>query len=116
MNTEKFNDIVKTRLNRTEQTLCVKAGEYAHGDRLSNFKDAAHLLKCTNEKALAGLVVKHIVALFDFIHELERGKCREYPYWDEKIGDIQAYLCLLDAMIQERIEKQEQYRETNPRQ
>ncbi len=48
-------------------------------------------------------MVKHSVALYDFIREIEDGKpARPYPYWDEKIGDIQAYLCLLDAMILER--------------
>jgi len=102
MNTEKFTEIVKLRLMRTDQTLCKKADEYAHGDRLSNFNDAAVLLKCTPEKALGGLMIKHIVALYDFMNELEQGKCRDYEYWDEKIGDIQAYLCLLDAMIIER--------------
>lgn len=105
MKTDQFNDIVQTRLAKTMDTLCKKAGEYAHGDRLSNFKDAAVLLKSTPEKALGGLVIKHIVALYDFINELEQGNVREYAYWDEKIGDIQAYLCLLDAMLQERIGK-----------
>jgi hypothetical protein len=104
MNTEQFSDIVKKRLSSIETTLCMKAKEYAHGDRLSNFKDAAVLLKSTPEKALAGLVIKHIVALYDFINELEKGSHRPYDYWDEKIGDIMAYMCLLDALIQERNE------------
>lgn len=104
MNSETFNKIVKQRLENVQQTLCAKADEYAHGDRLSNFHTAAALLKVTPETALGGLMVKHIVALYDFIREVEAGKCRDYPYWHEKIGDIQAYLCLLDAMVQERLQ------------
>lgn len=103
MNTTQFDMIIEHRLQQTKETLTCKADEYAHGDRLSNFHAAAHLLKSTPEKALGGLVVKHIVALYDFIDECEQGQCRDYAYWDEKIGDIIAYLCLLDAMIQERI-------------
>ena len=108
MKTEEFEQIVKARLSKTELTLCQKAEEYAHGDRLSNFHAASALMKVKPETVLAGLMVKHIVALYDFIREHESGgkPLRPYAYWDEKIGDIQAYLCLLDAMILERFEKQ----------
>lgn len=104
MRTEEFNKIVKSRLSKTETTLCKKADEYVYDDdRLSNFRAAASLMRVEPETSLAGLMIKHIVALYDFIREIEDGKpARPYPYWDEKIGDIQAYLCLLDAMILER--------------
>lgn len=115
MKTEEFEQIVKARLSKTESTLGKKAEEYAHGDRLSNFHTAAALMKVKPETVLAGLMVKHIVALYDFIREHEAddkpyaslcAPMRPYAYWDEKIGDIQAYLCLLDAMILERFAKQ----------
>jgi hypothetical protein len=66
------------------------------------------IVKVKPETALAGLMVKHIVALYDFIREHESGvrPSRSYAFWDEKIGDIQAYLCLLDAMVLERLAKQ----------
>ena len=103
METEKFGKIVKERLKKTENTLIIKASEYARGDRLSNFKQIAHLLGITPEKALIGLVAKHIVALVDFVNDLDKDVHQPYPRWDEKIGDINAYMILLDAMIQERL-------------
>lgn len=98
METEKFDAVVRNRLNATINTLTAKADEYARGDRLSNFKQIAALSGCTQEKALSGLVAKHIVALYDFINDLDKGVNQPYARWDEKIGDIIAYMCLLDAM------------------
>ena len=103
METIEFDGIVRDRLKSTEQTLIKKAGEYARGDRLSNFKQIAALLGVTPEQALIGLVSKHIVAVVDFIKDIDRGVIQPYEQWDEKIGDINAYMILLDAMIQERI-------------
>lgn len=102
MQTEVFNEIVKARLDKTMATLCKKADEYARGDRLSNFRQISALMKTTNEKALMGLVAKHIVALSDFVNDLDNGLVQSYDRWDEKIGDIVAYMCLLDAIVQER--------------
>ena len=102
MNETEFNKILQERLDKTRETLKSKGSEYAHGDRLSNFKVGAVLMGKTPEGVLSGLIVKHIVALYDFVNELERGSVRSYDYWDEKIGDIIAYMILLDALIQER--------------
>lgn len=107
MDNELFGTIVGNRVQKIKDTLCAKAAEYAHGDRLSNFRVAATLQGCTPEKALGGLVAKHIVALYDFINELESGNVREYAFWDEKIGDIQAYMCLLDALVIERLREKQ---------
>jgi hypothetical protein len=98
MITENFNIVVENRLRKTKDTLIAKADEYARGDRLSNFKQIAHLSGCTQEKALSGLVAKHIVAMYDFINDLDKGVEQPYCRWDEKIGDIITYMCLLDAM------------------
>jgi hypothetical protein len=102
MNQEKFDEIVSKRLDGTKKTLCEKAKEYAHGDRLSNFNMISKLTGLRPEMVLGVLMAKHVVALFDFIKELgDLGKYeveREYKFWDEKIGDTQAYLCILDAM------------------
>ena len=102
METKDFNEIVKIRLEKTSKTLTAKADEYARGDRLSNFKQIGGLLHCTPEKALIGLVSKHIVALVDFINDIDNNIFQSYERWDEKIGDIIAYMALLDALIQER--------------
>jgi len=102
METEQFNEIVRKRLIATSDTLTHKADEYARGDRLSNFKQIAHLTGYTPEKALGGLVAKHIVALYDFINDLDSGMSQPYCRWNEKIGDIIAYMILLDATILEK--------------
>lgn len=105
METHEFEDIiVKNRLYLTEKTLGVKADEYARGDRLSNFKKAGELMSCTPESALFGFVVKHIVALSDFVNDLEQGKNQTPERWIEKIQDIICYMHLLEALVVERIQ------------
>jgi hypothetical protein len=102
METKQFEEIVRNRLQSIITTLTAKADEYARGDRLSNFKTAGALQGCTPERALGGLVAKHIVALYDFINDIDRGVVQSPERWNEKIGDIIAYMCLLDALIVER--------------
>ena len=102
MNNQQFKRVIKQRTEKTRNTLISKADEYARGDRLSNFKQIAHLLNTTPEGALMGLVAKHIVALADFVNDIDRGVIQPYPRWDEKIGDIITYMHLLDAIIIER--------------
>lgn len=68
-------------------------------DRLSAFKIAASLQGCTPKTALAGMMSKHVVSLYDMCYssllqfELEQ--------WDEKITDCINYLILLKALIKE---------------
>ena len=68
-------------------------------DRLSAFKIAASLQGCTPKAALAGMMSKHIVSLYDMCYssllqfDLEQ--------WDEKITDCINYLILLKALIKE---------------
>jgi len=96
--------ILKNRLYLIEKTAGSKAKEYAHdGDRLSNFKQAANLLHCTPEKALMGFVTKHIVALYDFLNELEQGKNQDIEQWLEKTNDIIVYMILLEGLLIERL-------------
>jgi len=102
MNDKCFQKIVNQRIEKTKQTLLAKADEYARGDRLSNFKKIAALTDSTPETACLGLVAKHIVALFDFTNDLEQGTLQSQERWDEKIGDIVAYMVLMDALVQER--------------
>ena len=104
MDQKDFDIIVDARLKHTKATLTSKAAEYARGDRLSNFKKIAHLMDITPEKALWGLVAKHIVALGDFVNDLDLDNVQSEDRWDEKIGDIMAYMILLEALVAERCE------------
>jgi hypothetical protein len=101
MNTNDFNKLVEARLETIKALLITKAAEYARGDRLSNFKKIAAFRNKTQEEALMGLVVKHIVALDDFIQDLPQ-KNMPLQQWKEKIGDIINYMILLEAMVEER--------------
>lgn len=98
MKLEKFSKIIHEQINRSLDTLDVKAKEYAIEDRLHNFKVAAALHGCTPEKALAGTMAKHTVSVYDM-----RNSGQAYPVelWNEKITDSINYLLLLRAIVEE---------------
>ena len=102
MNTTDFKKLCEKRLNKVAQTLTEKASEYSRGDRLSNFKRLANLQRSTPEKVCLGLVGKHIVALYDFVNDIDKSVFQSEERWNEKIGDIMAYMLLLEALIKER--------------
>ena len=68
-------------------------------DRLIAFKAAAALQHTTPQRALAGMLAKHIVSLYDMCFAEET----VYPMdtWDEKITDSLNYLFLLKAIVKE---------------
>lgn len=102
MTREEFNEIVETRIEHIKFTLTNKGREYARGDRLSNFKRAAALEKCTPEKALRGMLSKHLISIYDMIDDLEQDVHSPELIWKEKLGDAINYLILLEALIHER--------------
>lgn len=104
MKTEELSKIVERRITDLRETLSVKGAEYAKfGDRLSNFKIAGNLLGQSPSQALLGMVVKHIVALVDFTNCKFEGVSD--AQFDEKVGDIIAYMCLLDGLYTEKHRK-----------
>ena len=99
MNTEKFNTILEDRLLSIRTVLGNKAKEYASCDRLYNFKRASEILRTTPEKALLGMLMKHLVSVIDLVE----GSLEATEYMvDEKIGDAINYLVLLEAILKER--------------
>lgn len=99
MTSENFNHELKVQMQRSVDILCKKAVEYATDDRLHNFKIAAALEQITPVQALAGMMSKHTVSVYDMCMSGE-----EYPIelWEEKITDHINYLLLLNAMVRER--------------
>lgn len=94
-----FNKHLKKMQEITVETLMNKAQEYAtDGDRLHNFKVAGAVQGISPVKALAGMMAKHTVSVYDMI-----GTGAEYPLelWEEKIKDSINYHLLLWALIQE---------------
>ena len=105
MTFEEFNKLLDCRIETTKQVLASKNAEYARkNDKLSNFKRAASLEQSTPEKALSGMLTKHIISVYDMIDDLEQGKNGKIETWNEKIGDTINYMILLEALINERFE------------
>lgn len=98
MNHAQFSKILEDQLHMCSEVLDVKAHEYATEDRLHNFKIAAELEGVTVRQALAGMMAKHTVSVYDMCKS-PVPSAREQ--WDEKITDHINYLILLRAVIHE---------------
>lgn len=99
MDSEVFNQHLQHMQEVTIDTLIQKAKEYAtDGDRLHNFKVAAEVQGISPTAALAGMMAKHTVSVYDMI-----GTGEVYPMelWEEKIKDNINYLFLLWALLHE---------------
>lgn len=100
MTSEIFNQHLRYMQEVTVDTLLQKAKEYAtDGDRLHNFKVAAAVQGITPAVALAGMMAKHTVSVYDMIGT---GATYPLPLWEEKIKDSINYLFLLWAMVNEQ--------------
>jgi hypothetical protein len=106
MTPEDFDALLTRRLEMTRDVLASKAGQYASkDDRLHNFKKAAGLSRTTPERALFGMVAKHLTAIVDYI--VDDTKVPTQEWLDEKIGDVINYFILLEALWTEDIQRQE---------
>ena len=99
MTSEVFNQHMQHMQDVSVETLLNKAKEYAtDGDRLHNFKVAADVQGISPTAALAGMMAKQTVSVYDMI-----GTGQVYPLelWEEKIKDSINYLFLLWALLNE---------------
>lgn len=100
MKTEGFDQLLAERLAKIEAVLGSKAREYASdSDRLHNFKAAGELQRCSPERALLGMLSKHLISVVDMIMDFI---VYAPEVVDEKIGDSINYLILLEALMKER--------------
>ena len=92
-----FNAIVEDQMNKCATLLLSKGEEYDSdsGDRFHSFKVAAKLQNETPIQALAGMMAKHTVSIYD----LMRSGSPDLTIWDEKITDHINYLFLLKGLI-----------------
>ena len=96
-----FEVVLNQRLTAIRAILSAKEKEYAtDGDRYHNFNVAARMTGETSEKALRGMMMKHIVSVFDLIDDPESVTEERV---NEKIGDTISYLVLLEGMLKKRI-------------
>jgi hypothetical protein len=107
MEKTKFDKIVKSRLLTCQETLTRKNKEYAsEEDRLHNFKAAGNARGQAPTTALDGMLMKHLVSVWDIIDKMEHER-KYVPHADliaEKIGDVINYLLLLEGLIDDRRE------------
>ena len=103
MNQKVFNEIVRNQIEKCVDTLGVKATEYAEdSDRLHNFKNAAGMMGCDPKEALAGMMAKHTISVYDMCRS---GKSYPIELWNEKITDHINYLLLLRGLVEEELEE-----------
>lgn len=94
-----FNEHLMHMQQVTVDTLTAKAAEYAtDGDRLHNFKVAAAVQGISPTAALAGMMAKHTVSVYDMIGD---GEVHPMELWEEKIKDSINYLFILWALLHE---------------
>ena len=99
MNSEWFEKVIKQQIKTCEDVLIGKAKEYAtDDDRLHNFKNAAGMMSCDPKNALAGMMAKHTISVYDMCRS---GKDYPIELWNEKITDHINYLLLLKAIVDE---------------
>lgn len=99
MTPEDFQTVFDEQVNRCSNLLIHKATEYAPDlDRLHNFRIAAHLEGVELRQALAGMMAKHTISLYDMCAARNQ---IEFYLWEEKITDHINYLFLLKAIIVE---------------
>ena len=99
MNNEEFHSVVDNQIRTCVEILDSKSSEYAEdGDRLHNFKVAAKLQDCSVQQALAGMMAKHTISIYDMCRSNETFS---EELWLEKITDSINYLLLLKASLVE---------------
>lgn len=99
MNTEKFVEVVKDQYLRCCDVLIGKSEEYASdSERLHNFIAAGGMMGCDPKEALAGMMAKHTISIYDMCRS---GAIYPMDLWLEKITDHINYLFLLRAVIED---------------
>ena len=103
MTQEIFVKVVEDQIQYCKELLGCKGDEYdtSGNDRLHAFKSAAVLQHESQKQALAGMMAKHSVSIYDMIAREEN-----FPRdkWIEKITDSINYLLILRAIIEEEEE------------
>lgn len=100
MDSETFTRVFSEQVRVSEDILVDKSRDYATEDQLHNFKVAAALKGETPQQALAGMMAKHTVSIYDMCRSNEKF---DLDKWNEKITDHINYLILLKAIVIEQL-------------
>lgn len=110
---EQFKVYLDEMLEHCLGLLVSKNKEYArNGDKIWNFRRAAQIENTVPEKALRGMMTKHVVSVYDMIDDLAIGVKHPVEKWREKLGDFINYLILVWALVREAEDRSE--KEDNP--
>lgn len=99
MDQKKFDEAINMQVSKCQRMLKSKNEAYnPKVDRLESFKTAATIQGVSMKEALAGMMAKHTVSVYDMCMSDQK-----FPesVWDEKITDNINYLLLLSAVIRE---------------
>lgn len=97
MTHEERDKIMQEMIDKCLRVLKEKAEGYSTDeDVLHNFRVAAGLQGCSVTQALAGMMTKHTVSVYDMVNG---GQAYASDKWDEKIGDLINYLLLLRVAV-----------------
>lgn len=115
MKTDKFNKFVDHVLERTKATLSNKAKEYStYEDRFSDFNKATGLsFHESREKVAWEYMCKHLQSIKNILDHVEIG-VNGHPTKElvsEKFKDSINYLILIEAMILDKIDKYEKFKQ-----
>ena len=103
MDQKTFDKILENRIDLIRKVLASKRAEYANGqDRLHNFTRASLMLGCSRQKALIGMLSKHLISILDITDNFPKS-IPSVEMVEEKIGDAINYLILLEATFKEEI-------------
>ena len=103
MDSETFSTIISEQQERSSDVLVSKNRGYATEDRLHSFRVAAELGDTSLRQALAGMMAKHTVSIYDMCKSSDE---HSIAVWNEKITDHINYLLILRAVIEdERLPK-----------
>jgi len=101
MTPQEFDVIVTKRIENIKKVLASKGQEYGSADRLYNIKRAYAIERSTPQKALCGMLLKHLGSVLDLVEgKLEATEAMV----NEKVGDMINYLILLEAIFEEQRE------------
>lgn len=97
MTVEERDKTIRITIDKCMRVLKEKAEGYSTDeDVLHNFRVAAGLQGCSVTQALAGMMTKHTVSVYDMVNS---GQSYAPAVWDEKIGDLINYLLLLRVAV-----------------
>ena len=96
-----FTEVVNSTLSHCCNLLLTKVAEYnsSENDRLAVFKQTAAFERATPQRALFGMLAKHLISIQNMCDTEIRDYSEER--WLEKIGDAINYLLLLEGLVEE---------------